>query len=125
MRIGIDCRTILNPGKGEEAGVGHYTYYLVKNLLKLDTQNQYVLFFDNLFTAGEEFKQPNVEICTFPFYQYKKYLPVAYSQMLIAALLNKAKLDVFHSPDNVYPLPYSTLFLETEPRLANALKNDW
>jgi glycosyltransferase involved in cell wall biosynthesis len=107
MRIGIDCRTILNPGKGEEAGVGHYTYYLVKNLLKLDTQNQYVLFFDNLFTAGEEFKQPNVEICTFPFYQYKKYLPVAYSQMLIAALLNKAKLDVFHSPANVYPLPYS------------------
>ena len=30
MRIGIDCRTILAPGRGEQAGVGHYTYYLVK-----------------------------------------------------------------------------------------------
>ena len=36
MRIGIDCRRILHPGFGEKAGVGHYTYYLVKNLLKID-----------------------------------------------------------------------------------------
>jgi len=29
MRIGIDCRTILNPKLGEQAGIGYYTYYLV------------------------------------------------------------------------------------------------
>jgi len=47
MKIGIDCRTILNPNGGERAGVGHYTYYLVKNLLKIDKTNDYVLFMDH------------------------------------------------------------------------------
>ncbi|NQU83789.1 MAG: hypothetical protein HQ536_03690, partial [Parcubacteria group bacterium] len=47
MKIGIDCRTILNPGFGEHAGVGHYTYYLVTNLLKIDKKNEYVLFLDD------------------------------------------------------------------------------
>ena len=45
MKIGIDCRTILNPSGGEQAGVGHYTYYLVKSLLEIDKHNTYVLFF--------------------------------------------------------------------------------
>ncbi len=107
MKIGIDCRTILNPTKGEEAGVGHYTYYLVKKLLEIDKKNQYVLFFDNYFTSGDQFAQDNVEVKALPFYQYKKYLPIAYSQMLISAFLTREKLDVFHAPANTYPLPYT------------------
>ena len=39
MYIGINARHIL----GEKDGVGHYTYHLVKNLLKLDSDNKYVL----------------------------------------------------------------------------------
>ena len=107
MRIGIDCRTILNPSGGERAGVGHYTYYLVKNLLSIDKINHYVLFFDNRFTGVDEFKSyNNITIRFFPFYQYKKYLPLAYSQLLISAVLKKEKLDVFHSPANIIPLKY-------------------
>jgi glycosyltransferase involved in cell wall biosynthesis len=107
MKIGIDCRTILNPSKGEEAGVGHYTYYLVKKLLEIDKKNQYVLFFDNYFTSGDQFAQENVKVKALPFYEYKKYLPLAYSQMLISAFLTREKLDVFHAPANTYPLPYT------------------
>lgn len=107
MKIGIDCRTILNPAFGERAGVGHYTYYLLKSLLALDKKNIYVLFFDSRFKGAGEFEQDNVLIRFFPFYQYKKYLPVAYSQMLISAVLNREKLDVFHSPANVIPLFYN------------------
>ncbi len=44
MKIWIDCRTILNPEKGEKGGVGHYTYQLVRHLLKIDKKNQYILF---------------------------------------------------------------------------------
>src|SRR3989344_1009011 len=107
MRIGIDCRTILNVLGGERAGVGHYTYYLVKNLLTLDKKNDYVLFFDNRFKDAQEFqKYKNVKIKFFPFYQYKKYLPIAYSQMLIGAVLNRENLDLFHSPANTLPLYY-------------------
>lgn len=108
MKIGIDCRTILNPHGGERAGVGHYTYYLVKNLLDIDDKNEYVLFFDSRFKNVAEFKEhKNVTIRFFPFYQYKKYLPITYSQMLISAVLNREKLDVYHSPANIIPLPYT------------------
>lgn len=106
MKIGIDCRTILNPEKGEQAGVGYYTYSLVKNLLKIDKKNQYVLFFDWRVKDTAEFKQKNVEVKHLPFSQYKKYLPLAYSHMLVSAVLLSEKLDLFHGPANVVPITY-------------------
>lgn len=106
MKIGIDCRTILNPKLGERAGVGHYTYYLVKNLIKYDKKNEYVLFFDWRFRNMKEFEQPNVKVKNFPFSQYNKFLPFAYSHMLISAYLAKEGLDVFHSPISSLPLTY-------------------
>jgi glycosyltransferase involved in cell wall biosynthesis len=106
MRIGIDCRTILNPGAGEQAGVGHYTHHLVKNLLRIDRDNRYILFFDSRMKNRAEFEGKNVTITAFPFSQYRKFLPFAYSHMLISAQLLRHKLDVFHSPANVLPLTY-------------------
>lgn len=106
MRIGIDCRTILNTDNGETAGVGHYTYFLVKHLLKHDGKNQYVLFFDWRKRDLAEFMQPNVTIRHFAFSQYKKFLPFTYSHMLITAMLLKERLNVFHAPANTLPLTY-------------------
>jgi glycosyltransferase involved in cell wall biosynthesis len=110
MRIGIDARTILNPEKGEAIGVGHYTYQLIKNLLELDKQNEYVLFFD--FHVREKdvkkFSKPNVKIKFYPCSDYKKYLPGDYSEILGTAILNKEKLDVLHvtSPHSRIPMGY-------------------
>lgn len=106
MKIGIDCRTILNPGIGEQAGVGHYTYFLVKHLLRLDKENHYVLFFDSRMKNLAEFHGKNVRLTAFPFSQYRKFLPFAYSHMLISAQLLRHRLDVYHSPANVIPLTY-------------------
>lgn len=106
MRIGIDCRTVLSPGVGEQAGVGHYTYYLLKNLLRLDRDNHYVLFFDSRMKNRSEFQGKNVTVTAFPFSQYRKFLPFVYSHMLIAAQLLRHRLDVYHSPANVVPLTY-------------------
>ena len=98
MRIGIDCRTILNPKLGERAGVGHYTFNLVKNLLKLDKVNEYILYFDHRVHSTKDFEQQNVKIKNLPFSQYNKFMPFAYSHMLISAYLLKQRLDIFHSP---------------------------
>ncbi len=99
MRIGIDARSILNPEKGEAIGVGHYTYQLIRHLLKNDTQNEYVIFFD--FRVREKdikkFTRPNVQIKFYPFSDYKKYLPGAYNEILGTATLQKEKLDVLHT----------------------------
>lgn len=108
MRIGIDCRTILDEGAREKAGVAHYTYYLVKNLVRQDRESEYVLFFENKVSPALLREIGNwgdkVSIQKFHFSQYKRYLPYVYSHLFIANQIQKAKLDVFHSPANVVPL---------------------
>lgn len=98
MRIGIDARMILNPKKGDAIGVGHYTYQLIRHLLIIDKENEYVLFFDARVRQKDvrKFSQPNVKIVFYPFSDYKKYLPGAYNEILTAAILAREHLDVVH-----------------------------
>ena len=119
MRIGIDCRTILNPSAGEKAGIAHYTYHLVKSLLDMDRTDDFVLFFDyRARVAAKEFIRPNTKIVFFTFSQYKKYLPFFYSHVLVAANITAEKLDVYHSPANIIPLRYAGKFCVTTHDLA-------
>ncbi len=110
MKIGIDARWILNPQKNPAIGVGHYTYQLIRHLLKIDRKNQYTLFFDYRVREKDvkKFTQPNVKISFFPWSDYKKYLPGAYSEILGLATLAKKNFDVLHitSPDARIPLGY-------------------
>lgn len=124
MRIGIDCRTILH-SKKEGAGVEHYCYFLVKNLLELDQKNEYVLFFDSSFKQTKEFEKKNVKIRYFPFSQYKKFLPFVYSHLLVSAFLDREKLDLFHSPTPTIPLSYSGRALVTVHDLAIYHNPEW
>jgi glycosyltransferase involved in cell wall biosynthesis len=109
MRIGIDARTILNPEKGDAIGVGHYTYQLIRHLLEIDKENEYVLFFD--FRVREKdikkFSQPNVKIRFYPFSDYKKYLPGIYNEILGSAILSKEKLDLIHTTSHASRIPVS------------------
>ncbi|MCH7492161.1 glycosyltransferase family 4 protein [Patescibacteria group bacterium] len=125
MRIGIDCRTILNPKLGERAGVGHYTFNLVKNLLKLDKVNEYILYFDHRVHSTKDFEQKNVKIKNLPFSQYNKFMPFAYSHMLISAYLLKHGLDIFHSPISSLPLTYPKKSLITVHDLAIYKNPSW
>jgi len=110
MKIGIDARTILNPEKGDAIGVGHYTYQLIRHLLDLDKENQYVLFFDSRVREKDvkKFTKSNVKIKFYPFSDYKKYMPVAYNEILGTATLLRENLDVLHStsPSSRIPTSY-------------------
>lgn len=98
MRIGIDARSILNPTKGDAIGVGHYTYQLIRHLLDIDKENEYVLFFDSRVRQKDvrKFTRDNVRIVFYPFSDYKKYLPGAYNEILAAAVLGQEDIDVLH-----------------------------
>lgn len=100
MRIGIDCRTILNPEKGEAGGVGHYVYQLVRHLLKIDNKNEYILFFDHRIKKKKikKFSQKNVKIVFYPFFLYSKFVLAKIFNHLFDALIEKESLDVFHLP---------------------------
>jgi len=107
MRIGIDARAILNPEKNAPTGVANYVWQLVKNLLEIDKENQYILFFD--FKVRDKdvkrFTQPNVKIKFFPFSDYKKYMPAAYSEILGMATFAREKMDVLHTTSPLYRVP--------------------
>ncbi|MBI4653257.1 glycosyltransferase family 4 protein [Candidatus Kuenenbacteria bacterium] len=146
MRIGIDCRTILNPEKDDLVGITHYTYQLVKHLISLENKsraflqgikscekdlynihsssqqtvgysekmldkekNEYVLFFDKEIAEKNitKFSKPWVKIKYFPFSQYKKFLPIAYSHFLTSAFLKRENLNIWHSPTPNLPLSYN------------------
>jgi len=129
MRIGINCRTILNPGFGEGAGVGYYTYYLVKNLLRADQVNEYFLYFDDLITddAIEDVVEgaPNATVKRFPFHQYKKVLPFAYSHILVTGFLGRDNLDIFHAPSGIMPYTYRNKSVITIHDLAIYKHPEW
>ena len=107
MRIGVDARAILNPEKSAPTGVAHYVWHLVKNLLDIDTKNQYILFFDFKVRDKDvkKFARPNVKMKFFPFSDYKKYMPVAYSEILGTATYAREKLDILHSTSPLYRVP--------------------
>jgi len=111
MRIGIDCRTMLNWKRAEEAaGIGHYTYYLVKHLLQEDRVNEYVLFWDKDISkrVRREIVGDNrrVTFRNFPFQALSGNLPFIYGHMVISAAFERAKIDLLHAPANALPLFY-------------------
>jgi len=109
MRIGIDARAILNPEKSAPTGVANYVWHLVKNLLEIDQQNQYILFFDFKVRDKDvkKFSRPNVKIKFFPFSDYKKYMPAAYSEILGMATFAREKMDILHTTSPLYRVPAS------------------
>lgn len=107
MRLGIDCRTILNPGFGEQAGVGHYTYFLTQHLLRVDRENEYVLFFDEQIPQEAILEliagRPKTTVRRFPFYAYRRALPFIYSHLLVPGFIARERLDLFHAPGGQLP----------------------
>lgn len=115
MRIGIDAHIILPQHKRYDPKIARYTELLIKNLLdaKESAEHTWVLFFDERMKNTDKFtktasgeKRKNVIVKRFPFIQYRTYLPVVYSHMLISAFLRAGRLDVFHSPEGLIPFIY-------------------
>ena len=111
MRIGIDAHIIQKDHKHYDPRIARHTEQLITNLLEADKKKDHtwVLFFDERMKDSKKlakWKQKNVELHHFPFVNYRKYLPVVYSHMLISAFLRSAKLDVFNSPEGLVPFLY-------------------
>jgi len=126
MRIGIDCRYILDVKYGELAGVGHYTYFLIKYLIQLDKENQYFLFFYNKKIKCEEFeKNDNVKCVYFPGLENIGKIPFLYRHIIIPHILSLYKLDIYHNPANIIPFFYFKKSIITIHDLALYKNPDW
>ncbi len=104
MRIGIDAR-MCGPQQG---GLGRYIEQLIIHLLKIDSQNEYVLFlrqenWDNLQIINYKFKKVLADI---HWYSWKE-------QLLLTKIIKKEKIDLMHFPHWNVPLFYNDPFIVT------------
>ncbi|GAH31265.1 unnamed protein product [marine sediment metagenome] len=94
MRIGVMLRNV-----GEKGGVGLYTRNIVKNLLEIDKDNQYVLFYQGKRRKTSFSGYSNVE---------EQWINVPYKmlwdQIFIPFSALKSRIDLLFSPKWTVPL---------------------
>jgi glycosyltransferase involved in cell wall biosynthesis len=89
MRIGIDARSL------HREGVGRYIRELIKNLGKVDTENQYIIFLDSEKKHELESKEKFKLVITESQTKFHKMGHVLRD-------IHREKLDVFHALDHWY-----------------------
>lgn len=103
MHIGIDISSAVN----QKAGIGRYTHKLVEHLLEIDNQNEYALFtFYREKGSQEVCFKPNPRLkqksFSFPGRAFRLMLFSLYKIGIPLDFL-VGKVDIFHSPDLVFP----------------------
>ncbi|MBM2820659.1 MAG: group 1 glycosyl transferase [Candidatus Berkelbacteria bacterium] len=104
MRIGIDARLY----RSSAAGIGRYSQNLIKNLLAIDNENEYVLFMTP--EDKKEFDLPNKNIkiiqVDIPHYSLAE-------QTKMVKIIEKEKCDLVHFLNFNYPVCYKGKFIVT------------
>lgn len=101
MKIGIDAR---NDG----TGVGRYTFSLIRELAKLDRENEYVLFLSRERFAAYPAPGPNFRTveARIPWFTLRE-------QLLLPRVIGRERLDLVHYPHVTVPLLSRTPFVVT------------
>jgi len=101
VKIGIDARN-------DATGVGRYTFSLVRELAKIDSENEYVLFlnrerFATFAAPGPNFRPVEAPI---PWFTIRE-------QLELPRLVSRERLDLMHYPHITVPLLSRTPFVVT------------
>jgi len=101
MRIGIDARLF-----GPETGLGRYTENLIRNLERIDSKNEYVIFLtpEKFNTYKPSAKNFTCEVAKSRWYSFGE-------QLEMPRLINQAKVDLMHFPHFNVPLLCSVPFV--------------
>jgi glycosyltransferase involved in cell wall biosynthesis len=101
MKIGIDAR---NDG----TGVGRYTFSLVRELARLDGENEYTVFLNAQRYASYPAPGPNFRTveADIPWFGVRE-------QLQLPRLIARERLDLVHYPHLTVPLPATTPFVVT------------
>jgi glycosyltransferase involved in cell wall biosynthesis len=102
LRIAIDCRWITP----DTDGIHSYTLNLIRNLLVIDNKNEYLFVYSKLetkqiidaFIVKDKISFPSSNYILFPSGPYSPK-----SQLLLPFILNRLKIDVFHSVNFILP----------------------
>ena len=101
MKIGVDARN-------DRTGVGRYTFSLIRELARIDRENEYVLFlsrerFATYAAPGANFRTVEAAI---PWFTLRE-------QLALPRLVERERLDLVHYPHVTVPLLSTTPFVVT------------
>lgn len=106
MRIGIDARMF---GQ-KQTGIGIYIENLIKNILKLDNKNEYVLFLKNpsneITEYFKNYKNIKIALADGSWYSWKE-------QLVFPFQIAKEKIDLMHFPHFNVPIFCPVKFVVT------------
>jgi glycosyltransferase involved in cell wall biosynthesis len=118
MNIGINISVLK---KGEQlSGIGNYSYQVLKELMKSDSENEYFLFCnDDLCVGFEERKNFNIIII-------RNKSRMLWSRYLLGFYIKKYHLDVLWSPTHNLPFygPVNVRYYITVHDIANQIFDD-
>lgn len=104
MRIGINTRSLLGH---KMEGFGNYTLELVQRLTKAQPEHSFVLYFDRPVAAQFQFGKNVTCRVLFPPTRHP-ILYIIWFQWRLKKAIQKDALDVFWSPDGMFPLQLKT-----------------
>jgi len=102
MRIGIDIISLQN--NSQNRGIGTFTRCLIKSILTIDRENEYVFF-----VFGNRPLPPLVKEELFKDIRIRKVIPLRKrfswlsGQFLFPLAIKEEKVDIFHSPEYILP----------------------
>ena len=101
VRIGVDARN-------DQAGIGRYTFSLIRELANIDRDNEYVLFLRRERFATYPAPSPNFRTveAEIPWFTVRE-------QLLLPRLVARERLDLMHYPHLTVPLGSRTPFVVT------------
>lgn len=104
MKIGIDARLY----RSSAAGIGRYSQNLIKNLLEIDRENDYVLFMTSEDAAECNLKYSNLKIIQTDIPHYSLV-----EQTKLPGIIEREKCDLVHFLNFNHPVKYQGKFIVT------------
>ncbi len=102
MRIGINGRFLV----AKRTGVQRAAFNLIRTLVEIDRENQYLIFTGRGQVGRPEWDYPNVQVIESDLRESESFLNHVWEQFWLPILAHRHKVDLLHSPANVAPLFY-------------------
>lgn len=102
MRVGINGRFLV----AKRTGVQRAAYNLIKTLIEVDRENEYIIFTGKEQIGAPEWNYPNVTVVGDNLRPTESFRNHLWEQVRLPRLARKYNIDVMHSPANVAPLFY-------------------
>ena len=102
MRIGINGRFLV----AKRTGVQRAAYNLVKTLVEIDRDNEYIIFTGNEQVNSADWDYPNVKVIGDHLIPSESIKNHWWEQVWLPRLAKQHAIDILHSPANIAPLFY-------------------